>query len=57
MKHLDRYIDIQRRLADPRKTTPQQAETLFPEGKTIVLITCSIHASEIASTHTAVEFA
>ena len=57
IKHLDRYIDIQRRLADPRLTTPQQAETLFSQGKTIVLITCSIHASEIGSTHTAVEFA
>ncbi len=27
------------------------------EGKMIVMITCSIHATEVASTHTAVEFA
>jgi len=57
LKHLDRYISIQQRLADPRKTSPAEAEKLFPEGKTIVLLTCSIHATEIASTHTAVEYA
>lgn len=57
LRHLDRYIAIQQRLADPRKTTPAEAEKLILEGKSVVLITCSIHASEIASTHTAVEFA
>ena len=57
LQHLDRYIAIQQKLADPRKTTPAEAEKLFLEGKTVVLITCSIHATEIASTHTAVEFA
>jgi hypothetical protein len=57
LKHLDRYIDIQQRLADPRRTTPAEAESLFPQAKTIVLITCSIHATEIASTGTAVEYA
>jgi hypothetical protein len=57
LKHLDRYIAIQQRLADPRKTTPAEAERLFLEGKTIVLLTCSIHATEIASTHTAVQYA
>ena len=56
LRHLDRYQEIQRRLADPRQTSPAQAEPLFAEGKAIVMITCSIHASEIASTHTAVEF-
>jgi hypothetical protein len=57
LAHLDRYIAIQQRLADPRRTTPAEAEPLFAQGKAIVMITCSIHASEIASTHTAVEFA
>lgn len=57
LRHLDRYIEIQRRLADPRQTTPAEAERLIPEGKTVVLLTCSIHATEIASTHTAVEYA
>jgi hypothetical protein len=57
LRHLDRYIAIQQKLADPRKTTPAEAEKLILEGKSVVLITCSIHASEIASTHTAVEYA
>ena len=57
LRHLDRYREIQRRLADPRLTTPAQAEPLFHEGKNIVLMTCSIHATEVASTHSAVEFA
>ena len=57
LKHLDRYTEIQRRLADPRKTTREEAERLIAEGKTVVLLTCSIHATEIASTHTAVEYA
>ena len=57
LRNLDRYRDIQRRLADPRLTTPVQAEPLFREGKNIVLMTCSIHATEVASTHSAVEFA
>jgi hypothetical protein len=57
LKHLDRYIAIQKKLADPRTTPPAEAERLILEGKAVVMITCSIHATEIASTHTAVEFA
>ena len=56
-RNLDHYLDIQRRLSDPRRTTPAEAARLEAEGKTIVMITCSIHATEVASTHTAVEFA
>jgi murein tripeptide amidase MpaA len=57
LRHLDRYVEIQRRLADPRLTSEAEAEKLAAEGKTVVLITCSIHATELASTQTAVEFA
>jgi hypothetical protein len=57
LRKLDRYREIQRRLADPRITSPAEAEAMFKEGKNIVLMTCSIHASEVASTHSAVEFA
>src|SRR3954451_3789190 len=57
LRNLDHYLDIQRRLADPRLITPEQAEPLIAEGKTVVLLTCSIHATEVASTHSAVEFA
>ena len=57
LQHLDRYLEIQRRLADPRLTSEGDAQKLAAEGKTVVLITCSIHATELASTQTAVEFA
>jgi hypothetical protein len=57
LKNLDHYRQIQQRLADPRKTTAAEAEKLILEGKVVVLLTCSIHATEIASTHTAVEYA
>ena len=57
LKRLDYYRGIQARLADPRKTTEAEAEKLIAEGKTVVMITCSIHSNEVASTATAVEFA
>lgn len=57
LRQLDRYRDIQRRLADPRITGPEDAERLAAQGKTVVMITCSIHSTEVASTSTAVEFA
>jgi hypothetical protein len=56
LRDLERYRQIQEQLADPRRTTPEQAETLAAEGKAVVLITCSIHSTEVASTHTAIEF-
>ena len=57
IKSLEHYRDIQLRLSDPRKTSASEAAQLFQQGKAIVMITCSIHATEVASTHTAVEFA
>ncbi|MBS1823905.1 MAG: peptidase M14 [Acidobacteria bacterium] len=57
MRDLNKYQRIQKLLADPRKTGATEAEKLFAEGKTVVMITCSIHATEVASTSTAVEFA
>lgn len=57
LRDLPRYQQIQKKLADPRLTPQQEAAKLIAEGKTVVLITCTIHATEIASTHTAVEYA
>jgi hypothetical protein len=56
LRNLDRYREIQSRLADPRRTTSQEAASLVAQGKTVVLITCSIHATEVASTHSAIQF-
>src|SRR5215470_15620997 len=57
IKELPRYVGIQKKLADPRITPQAELEPLISHGKAIVMITCSIHATELASTHTAVEFA
>ncbi|MFN0170430.1 MAG: M14 metallopeptidase family protein, partial [Bryobacteraceae bacterium] len=57
LARLPEYQAIQTRLADPRITPPEQAENLISRGKAVVVITCSIHSTEVASTHTAVQFA
>jgi hypothetical protein len=57
LKKLDRYQQIQKKLVDPRATSPEEALKLVAEGKTVVMITCSVHATEIASSHAAIEFA
>ncbi len=53
----EKYREIVARLADPRSLPPEDAETLVAEGKPIVMITCSVHSSEVASTMTAAQFA
>jgi hypothetical protein len=53
LARLDEYKDIQRRLADPRtlgRDADRKAEALVRRGKTIVLITCGIHSTEVGST-------
>jgi zinc carboxypeptidase len=54
LARLDEYKDIQAKLADPRKLGPlsgrdQAAKELMARGKTIVLITCGIHSTEVGS--------
>lgn len=46
---LDRFKEIQRRLADPRLigSNDGEAEKLIAEGRTIVLVTCGIHSTEV----------
>ena len=57
LQNLDRYRANQKRLADPRRTPPEVAEQLVSSSKAVVAITCSIHSNELASTHSAVEWA
>src|SRR6202167_2250121 len=57
LAHLAEYQEINRRLADPRITTPEQARALIAQDKTILLITFNIHSTEIASSQTAAQFA
>ena len=57
LKQLARYQQNQKRLADPRATSPEESARIIAGHKAVVMITCSIHSTEVASTHTAVQFA
>jgi hypothetical protein len=54
---LDRYKEITHKLRDPRITSADEAKKLVKEGKAIVSITCSIHATEIAASQMSMELA
>lgn len=56
ISHLAHYLEIQRRLADPRGLTDVDAEKLISQGRAIVLITCTVHSTEVASTQTSLEY-
>jgi hypothetical protein len=52
LARLGEFKEIQRRLADPRTLGPnadRKARGLILRGKTIVLITCGIHSTEVGS--------
>jgi hypothetical protein len=57
MRNLPRIREIAARLADPRGLSDAEANRLIDEGKTIVLVTCNIHSTEIASSQMAMEWA
>lgn len=49
--NLDKYRAIQKRLADPRTIRDEAgADRFIAEGKAIVAVTCSIHATEVGAT-------
>lgn len=51
LQRLDRFRQIQRRLADPRLISNEtEVDQLVAEGRTIVLITFGIHSTEVGST-------
>jgi len=54
--NLERYREISRRLAFPEGLSEEEAKALITEGKTIALVTCSIHSTEVGSTQMAMEF-
>ncbi|MBP6213278.1 MAG: hypothetical protein KA447_09550 [Pyrinomonadaceae bacterium] len=59
LKQIRKYEDINAKLADPRKIAGTRAplpardaaaKKLIAQGKTIVLITCGVHSTEVGST-------
>src|ERR1700677_3572760 len=57
LAHLAHYQEIQRKLADPRTTSADEAKQLIAEGKTVLVVTCNVHSTEIASSQSATEYA
>jgi hypothetical protein len=57
MAKLDAIRDTARRLKEARGLSPEDARKLAKDGKVIILITCSLHASEIAASQMSMEFA
>lgn len=45
--NLPKLRDAQRRLADPRLTTSAERDALIRDGKVVVLVTSSIHSTEV----------
>lgn len=55
--NLPRLIEINKKLTNPDTITKEEAGQLIEKGKVFVLITCALHATEIASPHMAMLFA
>ncbi len=52
LARLEEFRDIQRRLADPRtlgRAPDRRAEELIRRGRSVVLITCGVHSTEVGS--------
>ena len=56
-KNLEKYQHYQQLLADPRRITDKEAAKIIKEGKTVVMINCSIHASEIGASQMSMKLA
>ena len=57
LQNLPRLREIARRIADPRGLGDAEAEALIREGKPMVLVTCSIHSSEVGAAQMSMEWA
>jgi hypothetical protein len=54
---ISRYEEITHRLADPRGLSAEEADRLISEGKSVIAITCSVHATEVAAAQMSMELA
>lgn len=56
-QNLEQYRQYQQLLADPRKISDVEAEKMIADGKAIVMINCSIHATEIGASQMSMQLA
>ncbi len=57
LANLDHYKAIQRKLANPQEQELAELKQLSREGKAVVMISCNIHSTEIASSQMSMELA
>jgi len=57
ISQLNDLIEINKKLANPDTISKEEAAALLEKAKTFVLVTCAIHATEIASTQMSMLFA
>jgi hypothetical protein len=56
LRSIERYKRINRRIFDPRTVaSDEEASGLAREGKVFVLVTCSMHATEVGATQMSIE--
>lgn len=56
LARLDRYKQINARLADPRGLSEAEGRRLAAEGKAVIIQSFALHSSEVAASQTAAEF-
>lgn len=58
LANLEHYRTIQRKLMDPRtRTASDNRAKLIADGKNVILVTCSIHSTEVGGWHTCLNLA
>src|SRR5437660_5806377 len=58
IRNLEKYKAIQAKLADPRKVAGDaERDQLIRDGKTVVVISCSIHSTEIVASQMSMQLA
>ena len=56
LKNLERFKQLERRLYFQNGApTPRERDEIFRQGKVVVLVTCSVHATEVGATQMALE--
>ena len=55
LKNLEKFREIQLKLHNPENLSDEEIDKLVEEGKTIVIVSCGIHSTEIAASQMSLE--